>query len=150
MTGEDIMPFGKYNKESCKIKDVPESYRIWLRQQDWWLPKWTAIDSIWQGKVDEVSTKEERENIDHGTELLYAMEPSFQVWWRTAYGERLRKASDFNYLPMLRVAIEAWKGALKAHNPISTEKPVTPPVRAPDTTTHKINHDAPATEDIPF
>ena len=30
LTDEDIMPFGKYNKMSVKMKDVPASYLHWL------------------------------------------------------------------------------------------------------------------------
>lgn len=110
MTSQDPMPWGKY--KGTPICDVPESYKDWLLGQPGFAEKNPAMARLFEeGDSDELSTAIERKNIDDGAALLAPMCDEFKAFWKTQYGERMRKQGEMQYLSFLRVAITAWRAA---------------------------------------
>ncbi len=133
MTSSDPMPFGKY--KGTPLSAVPREYSDWLCRQDGFKDKNPTLYAFFtQGEVAS-STPSEREVIDVSGPLLASMSTVFQLWWARAYGERLRKQGEMNYVAYLRVAIAAWSQAEKnlaaaQLKPLSASKPK-PPVDKP-------------------
>ena len=110
MTSNDPMPWGKY--KGTPICDVPASYKEWLLGQPGFAEKNPAMAKLFdEGDSDELSTLIERKNIDDGAALLAPMCDEFKAFWKTQYGERMRKQGEVQYLSFLRVAITTWRAA---------------------------------------
>lgn len=110
MTARDYVPFGKFKgiKTWEQLKSDNKDYVAWLRETDWFATKFPAeYEYLTSGK--EASTPRERANLEIGDQLLKGMSREFQMWWQRAYGEKLRRQGELIYIPILRVAIEAWK-----------------------------------------
>jgi len=119
MSGDDIMPFGKYGHKGTptKLKDVPRTYFEWLMQQEGFAQKNPQLAAWIKEGDNATATPKEVENLTIGNDLLERAPVGFKAWWVAAYGERLRKQGEMHYIPYLRVAVEAWKAALLTTKP---------------------------------
>lgn len=121
MTSSDLMPFGKYGKaklgENAKtvgwIKTNDPGYVSWLINQEGFSTKNAVMHAFFTKGEEASSTVEERRVASSGETLLAAMPEAFVEFWNRAYGDRLRKQGEMNYIGYLRVAITAWESAVE-------------------------------------
>lgn len=126
MTSRDAMPFGKHKGKP--LSDVPRSYFAWFFDQPDTKTKFADLYH-WFVNGDASASAIEKSNLDAEAALLLGVTTRFREWWSRAYGERLRKSGELNYIPYLRVAIEAWAAAEKQLADHVTLPPDTPPAR---------------------
>lgn len=142
------MPFGKYGKSKlgdkaltlAQVKAAYPDYVKWLIEQDGFAEKNAALFAFFTGNEEAASTHTERKVIDEEQEFLTLNSPpaEFLQWWKTAFGERLRKQGEQLYIPYMRVALSAWNSGYIVG--AATGRPITPPPAKP----------APVTEEIEF
>lgn len=115
MTGRDPFPFGKH--KGTALEDIDESYVSWALKQDWFTdPKgrWHTYAAWFKASLtgldDDLATPIEHENINLERTILSTAPTEFVAFWRRAYGERLRRDGEIQYVAMLRVALTAWQG----------------------------------------
>jgi len=116
MTGRDKFPFGKPKEQGLTLDDVLGSpYLSWLETQGWWTdPKgrWKDHRSWLQaaalGEDEELTTQLERSNLNVEAELFKTASEDFKAFWARAYGERLRRDGEIQYVTLLRVALTSW------------------------------------------
>ena len=111
MTSRDLWPIGKYKGQP--ISTIPQDYRDWFCGQDWAASKYPDLYEFLMSEdgVADRPVTEEQKVIDAEQELLAHAPTAFTIWWKNAYGERLRKQGEVLYVPYLRVALEAWKAS---------------------------------------
>jgi hypothetical protein len=117
MTGRDPFPFGKYGPLGAKLtlqqlKDEAPDYIDWLFKQDWFESKWPKYAEWFKSGDASTSTEDERKTITTEESILSVAPIGFNSWWKTAYGERLRRDGGILYIAHLRVALAAWNGAI--------------------------------------
>jgi hypothetical protein len=116
------MPFGKH--KGVKICDVDPSYKQWMLKQEGFREKNPDLAACFEGKAPEPKEVE----TDAAEDLIMADAPDgFGDWWWKQYGRNLRAAKSHLYIAHLRVALEAWKGALLTTVAPPTKPPVTLP-----------------------
>jgi hypothetical protein len=114
VTGRDPFPFGRH--KGVALEDVDRAYIAWLETQTWWTEegsRWKSYRRFLQasaiGEEAELERPIERANITAEHTLLEDAPKEFILFWRRAYGERLRRDGEILYIAHLRVALTTWK-----------------------------------------
>lgn len=128
MTSKDLMPFGKHKGKP--MGEVDRSYFDWLMKQDGFADKNKEM-ARWIREGDAAAPAIEQKNNEEESELFRRAPEPFKHWWTIAYGDRLRKQGAHNYIPFMRVALEAWLQATGVQ--LAAQKPAPPPPIPPAT-----------------
>ena len=146
MTSRDLMTFGKHKGKP--LGDVDRSYFDWLMKQDGFADKNNDL-AKWIKEGDFSAEPIEHSNNEEETDLFRRAPEAFKHWWSVAYGDRCRKQASHNYIPFMRVALDAWLHATgiqlaAAQKPQPPSPPSVKPVPTVPTTS------GPSDQDIHF
>ena len=135
MTSRDLMTFGKHKGKP--LGDVDRSYFDWLMKQDGFADKNKDL-AKWIKEGDASAEPIEHSNNEEETDLFRRAPEAFKHWWSVAYGDRCRKQASHNYIPFMRVALDAWLHAtgiqLAAGREASNSKSDVPALTTPSAT----------------
>jgi hypothetical protein len=124
MTSKDLMTFGKHKGKA--LGDVDRSYFDWLMKQDGFADKNKDL-ARWIKDGDAAAAPIEQSNNEEETDLFRRAPEAFRHWWTIAYGDRCRKQAAHNYIPFMRVALEAWLHATGIQLAAKSNPPATTP-----------------------
>jgi len=117
------MTFGKHKGKP--LGDVDRSYFDWLMKQDGFADKNKDL-AKWIKDGDAAAEPIEHDNNEQETDLFRRAPEAFKHWWTIAYGDRCRKQAAHNYIPFMRVALEAWLHATGIQLAAQKPQPVAP------------------------